>query len=118
MDGEALPLGLTPLSTQPHPEPAPLAPLTPLSDSTGAGDSSEASRLPTVEGTPIEETEDEAAQAYVNEKQYARVILPRGAVEPLAVPLRVERALGLELCLLYTSPSPRDKRQSRMPSSA
>ena len=23
-----------------------------------------------------------------------------------------------ELCLLYTSPSPRDKRQSRMPSSA
>ena len=25
---------------------------------------------------------------------------------------------GLEACLLYTSPSPRDKRQSRMPSSA
>ena len=25
---------------------------------------------------------------------------------------------GVELCLLYTSPSPRDKRQSRMPSSA
>ena len=25
---------------------------------------------------------------------------------------------GLEICLLYTSPSPRDKRQSRMPSSA
>ena len=24
----------------------------------------------------------------------------------------------MELCLLYTSPSPRDKRQSRMPSSA
>ena len=24
----------------------------------------------------------------------------------------------VELCLLYTSPSPRDKRQSRMPSSA
>ena len=27
-------------------------------------------------------------------------------------------SLGLEACLLYTSPSPRDKRQSRMPSSA
>ena len=27
-------------------------------------------------------------------------------------------ALGLSICLLYTSPSPRDKRQSRMPSSA
>ena len=25
---------------------------------------------------------------------------------------------NMELCLLYTSPSPRDKRQSRMPSSA
>ena len=25
---------------------------------------------------------------------------------------------GIERCLLYTSPSPRDKRQSRMPSSA
>ena len=25
---------------------------------------------------------------------------------------------GNETCLLYTSPSPRDKRQSRMPSSA
>ena len=25
---------------------------------------------------------------------------------------------GAHLCLLYTSPSPRDKRQSRMPSSA
>ena len=27
-------------------------------------------------------------------------------------------ALKLDACLLYTSPSPRDKRQSRMPSSA
>ena len=26
--------------------------------------------------------------------------------------------LGFDFCLLYTSPSPRDKRQSRMPSSA
>ena len=33
--------------------------------------------------------------------------------EALLAPLRV-----LWLCLLYTSPSPRDKRQSRMPSSA
>ena len=29
----------------------------------------------------------------------------------------IQRAL-IEACLLYTSPSPRDKRQSRMPSSA
>ena len=32
-------------------------------------------------------------------------------------PAKVQSAL-LEACLLYTSPSPRDKRQSRMPSSA
>ena len=32
-----------------------------------------------------------------------------------AAPLRFKRFTG---CLLYTSPSPRDKRQSRMPSSA
>ena len=31
---------------------------------------------------------------------------------------RVADDLGLSICLLYTSPSPRDKRQSRMPSSA
>ena len=32
--------------------------------------------------------------------------------------LTVEGSENLETCLLYTSPSPRDKRQSRMPSSA
>ena len=32
--------------------------------------------------------------------------------------LETSRAGDLETCLLYTSPSPRDKRQSRMPSSA
>ena len=35
-------------------------------------------------------------------------------------PTRIDaaRRLGYKACLLYTSPSPRDKRQSRMPSSA
>ena len=32
--------------------------------------------------------------------------------------LSVEQAEHVLSCLLYTSPSPRDKRQSRMPSSA
>ena len=31
---------------------------------------------------------------------------------------KVEDSDQVEVCLLYTSPSPRDKRQSRMPSSA
>ena len=30
----------------------------------------------------------------------------------------IEELLPLKICLLYTSPSPRDKRQSRMPASA
>ena len=38
------------------------------------------------------------------------------AVSALLDRLRLEP--GFEACLLYTSPSPRDKRQSRMPSSA
>ena len=32
--------------------------------------------------------------------------------------LKVMAKMGISTCLLYTSPSPRDKRQSRMPSSA
>ena len=32
--------------------------------------------------------------------------------------VRKALAVGADSCLLYTSPSPRDKRQSRMPSSA
>ena len=33
-------------------------------------------------------------------------------------PIRAKSDDALNICLLYTSPSPRDKRQSRMPSSA
>ena len=35
-----------------------------------------------------------------------------------AVDMIVHMEQNLGICLLYTSPSPRDKRQSRMPSSA
>ena len=34
------------------------------------------------------------------------------------IPVEVRNQARVHLCLLYTSPSPRDKRQSRMPSSA
>ena len=40
--------------------------------------------------------------------------LQRFGVETIAV----DRYANAPACLLYTSPSPRDKRQSRMPSSA
>ena len=37
------------------------------------------------------------------------------SIDPFIVP---ESIKAYRVCLLYTSPSPRDKRQSRMPSSA
>ena len=39
-------------------------------------------------------------------------------IQKLESQLEEERQLNNSFCLLYTSPSPRDKRQSRMPSSA
>ena len=41
-----------------------------------------------------------------------------GDLESTAVALESAKGLLRSDCLLYTSPSPRDKRQSRMPSSA
>ena len=55
----------------------------------------------------------------------AQMIIGVLILSPIAVWRKINgRTFGLELpiigllCLLYTSPSPRDKRQSRMPSSA
>ena len=47
------------------------------------------------------------------------VLLLQGTPESLAL-LQSNESIWVmgQLCLLYTSPSPRDKRQSRMPSSA
>ena len=62
---------------------------------------------------------DYAEESYLNYSMY--VILDRAlphigdGMKP--VQRRILYAMS-ELCLLYTSPSPRDKRQSRMPSSA
>ena len=47
-----------------------------------------------------------------------------GYTDDIVVPITVSNPNGnvggvqFDVCLLYTSPSPRDKRQSRMPSSA
>ena len=38
--------------------------------------------------------------------------------DQILIPAGVDPQVHLRVCLLYTSPSPRDKRQSRMPSSA
>ena len=49
--------------------------------------------------------------------ELARALCAGGA-PVLEITLRTDNAFEIMACLLYTSPSPRDKRQSRMPSSA
>ena len=46
------------------------------------------------------------------------VINRAAAGSPIPAPFSEDIAASIRSCLLYTSPSPRDKRQSRMPSSA
>ena len=56
-----------------------------------------------------ESIESDAERIKKNREQYQ-------VIEPGDLPKRTNA--GPNICLLYTSPSPRDKRQSRMPSSA
>ena len=42
----------------------------------------------------------------------------RDSVKPLAILIAIDEFSDIYICLLYTSPSPRDQRGSRMPSSA
>ena len=52
------------------------------------------------------------------EEGYKGFILPKQNAEEAAIVVDL-KVFGVDnICLLYTSPSPRDKRQSRMPSSA
>ena len=61
-----------------------------------------------------------------SEEEYSKACLEDARLDARGAARRVdatrdgcERVLAeLQACLLYTSPSPRDKRQSRMPSSA
>ena len=66
---------------------------------------------------------DDAPMLYINEKVGTNYGEEYDiAVDPLEgtnfVANNLPNALSVLACLLYTSPSPRDKRQSRMPSSA
>ena len=45
-------------------------------------------------------------------------IVNRNEQKGIAAVERIKELYGVEACLLYTSPSPRDQRGSRMPSSA
>ena len=50
--------------------------------------------------------------------QNHQLLTDRTVFDNVALPLKISGYSVRETCLLYTSPSPRDKRQSRMPSSA
>ena len=59
----------------------------------------------------------------IKERKFKIAIVPIGSGNGIArhfkIPLDISKSLDLILsCLLYTSPSPRDMRRSRMPSSA
>ena len=49
---------------------------------------------------------------------YRAVSVAAGRLDPTHVADLTNTSPTINICLLYTSPSPRDKRQSRMPSSA
>ena len=53
-----------------------------------------------------------------NEKQKTSIAQPSSTIEVNTSPPQQQAPPKPRSCLLYTSPSPRDKRQSRMPSSA
>ena len=51
----------------------------------------------------------------VKKKKITALILDEAIVSKINVPRKLT---SVEICLLYTSPSPRDRQKSRMPSSA
>ena len=59
--------------------------------------------------------QEQAIQSMLDNDK-GQVIVPTGGGKTIC--MIMDAVKQLEDCLLYTSPSPRDKRQSRMPSSA
>ena len=72
-----------------------------------------ASMIKVLEDTQPDEVYNLAAQSFV-QTSFGQAVLT-GETTALGVTRLLD---GIRTCLLYTSPSPRDKRQSRMPSSA
>ena len=86
-----------------------------------AGRPVHAGRITTIDIEPPYRLYDETGENRLIE-QSNDLIAPLSARQDFSVGadgiLKVELEPTLRTCLLYTSPSPRDKRQSRMPSSA
>ena len=66
-------------------------------------------------GACVASCKNASAMLFVSAKVSQFALLPQGQVEGKERVLNMVQQMD---CLLYTSPSPRDKRQSRMPSSA
>ena len=68
---------------------------------------------------PTNYTDEHTYVTVGEEGRYSQLRMPGGHDYSKPLPLVVSlHGFGGSGCLLYTSPSPRDKRQSRMPSSA
>ena len=63
-------------------------------------------------GIPVEDLGGPTPENYKPDDDSAKL------KDPSATLAQVKDVVNAKACLLYTSPSPRDKRQSRMPSSA
>ena len=62
--------------------------------------------------------EDKLAYVGETDKLYSGDVLDKYGEKMGTYKKGIKDGAWTEICLLYTSPSPRDKRQSRMPSSA
>ena len=65
----------------------------------------------------IKLSNDELKEQLVENKKKYNELKMAHAVSPLENPIQI-KAIRKSICLLYTSPSPRDATLSRMPSSA
>ena len=93
---------------------------TELSEEVATEEAPEVSEVEASEDELEAEEETELAKGYVSEEKYMADMSAMKA-EINAIKKMIDEEMGYmkkENCLLYTSPSPRDKRQSRMPSSA
>ena len=73
-----------------------------------------------IKGVMIESHLNEGNQKITEKLNYGQSITDAclGWEDTVTCLKKLDKAISSKSCLLYTSPSPRDKRQSRMPSSA
>ena len=77
------------------------------------------SRIPNFYKMPISERLDAVYErGLISEKDYKLLKNQQQKLDINSADKMIENVIGVMGCLLYTSPSPRDRTRSRMPSSA